>query len=240
MTLSKMLILDVGLYILQLTSLVISYATNHTSLPSTPSLPYDDLLLPQREETTNLEDEHAVDIESGLQRRRRRKSATGEEDELWLNGDNDGDSSEVNHPLLSAGPSISRRVREPPLIFSISLPHMLDLIFHLPAPPTPTPAFAGGTPMASPTPTPTIERQLPNFFAAASVPPFTSLPPSSAGVVGETREEQTDSDTEVGGRSPSGRRARGAMGMMPDIGRIPGDYWVEGRRSAPDSRDPGG
>lgn len=102
-SLTRILILDLLLYILQLSALYVSFITNHGSnLPHTDSLPYEDILLPSSAMSTAVEDEDDLDLEGGEARRRRKKgkgsaySAVGDEEEIWLDEDLD---SEETAPL---------------------------------------------------------------------------------------------------------------------------------------------
>jgi len=120
------------------------------------------------------------------------------------------------HPLLSSSSGRHRRIRESPLILSLPIHHIIQLIFHLPAPTPPSPAFAGGTPTPTPPITPANE----------DPPPLFSTPEGDeATEVSEDDDEVTDDG--VGRRRLPARRggaARGAAGIMPDVGRIPGEY----------------
>lgn len=125
------------------------------------------------------------DVESGLKRRRKKgfesafEELDGDMDALWLN-DEDGPGGRprgvynylsgepVAHRtasstsrLLSDGPDV--RIREPPLVFSLSFIHIFTLIFHLPLPNPPPAAFAGGTPSPTPPVTPGVETTSPQL-----------------------------------------------------------------------------
>jgi hypothetical protein len=125
------------------------------------------------------------DVESGLKRRRKKgfesafEELDGEMDALWLN-DDDGPGGrprgEYSSPLsdrllISPATSTSRpmsddpdvRIREPPLIFSLSFIHIFTLVFHLPLPNPPPAAFAGGTPNPTPPVTPGVETTSPQI-----------------------------------------------------------------------------
>jgi hypothetical protein len=96
-SLTRVLLLDLLLYILQTTSLIISYVNSHASkLPRSASLPYDDLLLPTDASAVVEIDAEDVDLESGegFKRRGRRRDPVDEDGEaeeedddeiVWLN-----------------------------------------------------------------------------------------------------------------------------------------------------------
>ncbi|WVQ93088.1 hypothetical protein IAU59_000152 [Kwoniella sp. CBS 9459] len=208
-SLTRVLLLDVLLYILQLVGLCVSYVTHATQLPSTPALPYDDLLLPPHEvqHTTVIsdDDEDEMDLEEGGQgsgRTRRRKGLAYQqvqgdepERELWLDDDEGPAASDSSSRI---------RITEPPLIFSLPLKHILNLVFRLPAPLPPPRAFSGGTPQ----PTPPVTPPAP---ASATIPSDDELADSSA----QVRRE--------------GAGARGIVGSEgATVGRIPGEYRAEG------------
>jgi len=99
-SLSRILILDFLMFLLQLTSLVVSYTTNHgTNIPKSPLFPYDDILLPPSPAETifhaKLTDDEEPDLESGGLRRRRGPGAGrggyGVAEEIWLDDDDDED-----------------------------------------------------------------------------------------------------------------------------------------------------
>ncbi|ORY33122.1 hypothetical protein BCR39DRAFT_521365 [Naematelia encephala] len=223
-SLTRVLLLDLLLLVLQLTALVISFITNHgDNLPSSSHFPLDDLLLPPDDShftSTVLQDEADFDLEEGKAHRRRRQSrgpyeAVESNTEVWLDEDEDipeaGPSrrSSERTKLLSTSAPKRRRLREPPLIFSLSLSHLINLIVYLPSPNPPPRAFSGGTPSATPPQTP---------GGTSPLLATTDLPTD-----GESDEE----NDAAGARSPSGRRARrsrGAAGVVGDIGPIPGEY----------------
>ena len=89
---TRIILYDIGLFLLQITSLVVSYVNQHstsTTSPSNPqSLPYPDLLLPNSPLEDTLDEE--ANLESGLSGlRRRRKPQGGDNDEIWLDDDDD-------------------------------------------------------------------------------------------------------------------------------------------------------
>lgn len=228
-SLTRVILLDLLLYILQLSALIVSYVNNHSKdLSASPAFPYKDLLLPPSDHSTvsSTATDDDVDLEAGERKRRRRKangsyqSDEDDENELWLNEENDYSSTSKRgasslHPLLSTSTPY-RRIHEPPLIFSLPLPHIIQLIFHLPAPTPTPPAFAGGTPLPSPLPTPTTDEP-------TSI--LSNLP--EAGEEAEMSEDEEEVGHRMGGGSPSSRRrgrVRGAAGLMPEVGRIPGEY----------------
>lgn len=252
-SLTRVLLLDLLLYILQTTSLIISYVNSHASkLPRSASLPYDDLLLPTDTSPEIEIDAKDVDLESGegLKRRGRRRepedddgAADEEEDDdetVWLNEDEEGEliRGELLGPVTVRHESVlmlgwspgsdplstrassrgTQRIREPPLIFSLSLSHIISLVFRLSSPSPPPPAFAGGTPLPSPPPSPHSPRAT---LSSAHVP---ASPPLDGG-------DHDDDEDDEHGASPSSRRtARRLRGSGGDVGRIPGDYWLGSRR----------
>ncbi|WVF65415.1 hypothetical protein IAT40_000142 [Kwoniella sp. CBS 6097] len=213
-SLTRVLLLDVLLYLLQLVGLCVSYVTHATQLPSTSALPYDDLLLPPQDEQQSPEtvlfndDEDEVDPEEGGQgagKTRRRKGLAYQqvqgdepERELWLD-DDEGPSESASTSRI--------RITEPPLIFSLPLKHIINLVFRLPAPLPPPRAFSGGTPQ----PTPPVTPPAP---PAATMPSEDELAESSAQV---RREGLGIRGAGVGGEG-------GGTG----VGRIPGEYRAEG------------
>nr|XP_031861519.1 uncharacterized protein CI109_003123 [Kwoniella shandongensis]KAA5528591.1 hypothetical protein CI109_003123 [Kwoniella shandongensis] len=234
-SLTRILLLDLALYILQLTSLCISYINNHTSnLPTSSVFPYDDLLLPPdlptpagRTPTTildddNDEDDGDVDLEDGRGPKRRRRKGKGaayeqvdgDERELWL--DDDVDDGLQSGPSNFSSSSVNPRVSEPPLILSLSLRHILNLIFYLPAPAGPPRAFSGGTPLAgTPQTSPPIT---PPTAPHATMP---SIPEEGDGVV--------DSREVLRRASLAAAAAAAATNSRGDdhptsTGRIPGEY----------------
>jgi hypothetical protein len=83
-------LLDVLLYILQVTSLIVSYLDSHTTIPSSAEFAYTDLLLPPSPLDTALYDvEDEVDLEGGMRRRKGTSPGLLEhedgEETIWLN-----------------------------------------------------------------------------------------------------------------------------------------------------------
>lgn len=91
-SLSRILLLDLAIFAIQSTSLVLSYITNHgKNIPSSPSFPHDDLLLPPEQGGVLFESEES-DLESGVLTRRKGKVRSGldaDSNELWLDDDED-------------------------------------------------------------------------------------------------------------------------------------------------------
>ena len=253
---TRVLLLDLLLYGLQITSMAVSYINNHsTNLPTTPSLPFDDPLLPPEDPavTRMVGDDEELDLESGRASRRRKgkgKDVGGDDDEIWPEEAEEGigqacelwcffggaehastdtsPASPRSRLLSSTPPSHSSSRREPPLIFSLSLPHLINLIFYLPAPPPPPRTFSGGTPATTPPQTPAAPD-------AGQIPPTTAAPDTAAtadAAHGSVNRDGNEGEDEGDGEtSPSSRRIRrGAAGLMPDVGPIPGDYWVRNSR----------
>jgi len=247
-SLTQVIVLDLLLYIMQLTSLIVSYINNHAKdLPSSSVFLYEDLLLPPRDlssASSTALDEDDLDLEGGEGKQRRRKGKgtayeplEGDANKLWLNDDDDEPDSSATRickpgtsvpidaahgpllassrrPLLSPSVRSYRRHHEPPLIFSLPLSHIIQLIFQLPSPTPPPPVLAGGTPV--PVATPVTEEP----------PPLSSIQEGDEEAESSEEEEEEVVDG-VGGGSPSSRRRgrmRGAAGIMPDVGRIPGEY----------------
>ncbi|OCF35696.1 hypothetical protein I316_02751 [Kwoniella heveanensis BCC8398] len=210
-SLRRVLLLDVLLYVLQLVGLCVSYVTHATQLPSTAALPYDDLLLPPQDEQNGPEtiifddDEDEVDLEQGglgvNGRTRKRKGLAYQqvqgdepERELWLD-DDEGPSG--------SGSSSRIRIAEPPLIFSLPLRHITNLVFRLPAPLPPPRAFSGGTPQPTPPVTP-------------PAPPAATMP---------SEDVLADNSAQV---RREGLGVRGTDAGSGSVGRIPGEYRAEG------------
>lgn len=92
-SLTRLLLLDLLIYVLQLHSLTISYLNNKaaSSLLPVPDLPFADLLLPTRDVTEDISPED-FDIESGLRRRKGKGRAVEEDDDgevVWLDEDDE-------------------------------------------------------------------------------------------------------------------------------------------------------
>ena len=178
----RILILDIVLYILQLTSLTVSFVDRlpHT-VPKSEAFPYDDLLLPTHPIVSVAVDE--TDLESQHAKRRNVYEELDTDDpDLWPE-------------QLTRGTSLSSS-RDPPLIFSLSAAHMINLFFRLPSPTSAPGVLAGATPVPSPPATPIAE-------AVAA--------------------EDEDDDYTVRGTSMSTARAERDSA---DVGRIPGEYWI--------------
>ncbi|WWC72978.1 uncharacterized protein I206_106942 [Kwoniella pini CBS 10737] len=207
-SLTRILLLDLLLFLMQLTGLCVSYVNHSTHLPKSPAFPYDDLLLPPAEEgvaiSTSIfdEDEEDLDLEQGksTSKSRRRKGGQRyeavqgdeEESELWLNDDMDHTQPSAN--LI--------RIHEPPLIFTLPLRHILRLMWNLPSPSPPPRAFSGGTPISTPPLTP----------AASSLPRISDPDPPQ-----DDRTESRQSGLGLIGTQAGGSESEGP-------GRIPGDY----------------
>ncbi|WWC91080.1 uncharacterized protein L201_006021 [Kwoniella dendrophila CBS 6074] len=219
-SLTRILLLDLLLFVMQLTGLCVSYVNHSTNLPKSSSFPYDDLLLPPttiQEESISVsttlfdEDEDDLYIEGGVTKSKRsirkrngsryqavqgdEEEEEEEERELWLNED--------EGPSKKSNPTI--RITEPPIIFNLPLRHILLLIFKLPSPTPPPRAFSGGTPI--------------------STPPFTPQTAPSARIPDEGDHQESTQNT-----SRTGLGLRGVEDVQnnADIGRIPGEYRREG------------
>ncbi len=92
-TMSRVLFLDFGIFLLQTISLVVSYITNHsTNIPKSSLFPYDDLLLPPTTDSIEVDEleEEDFDIESGMRRRKGKGKGRAEDDNaLWLDEEDD-------------------------------------------------------------------------------------------------------------------------------------------------------
>lgn len=95
---TRVLLLDLLIYIGQLVTLIVTYCTAHgDKIPQSASFPYKDYLLPPLSAPSpvgkKVEDDVEDDVESGLKKRRRRgfesafEELDGEMDALWLNED---------------------------------------------------------------------------------------------------------------------------------------------------------
>ncbi|KAK4688361.1 hypothetical protein P7C73_g1751, partial [Tremellales sp. Uapishka_1] len=178
-SMTRVLLLDLLLYTLQCTSLVVAYISTHKStIPASSTFAFDDLLLPPSPTVEFNKDENVdEDIETGRggRRRTRRQSVRADEaDEVWLDDDDDDGPSfqacwfhstptvvyhtdEINAassrtPLLSSrtSPPTPRPSRDIPLIFSLPFSHLVNLVFYLPSPTPPPGVTSGGTPATSP------------------------------------------------------------------------------------------
>lgn len=89
-------------------------------------------------------------------------------------------SSRARSDSVSGG-----RQREPPIVFSLTLPHIFHLIFSLPNPAPPPEAYAGGTPNPTPPVTPGLE----------STSPFLHRSPLSPVGEAQARSLRTRRDT---------------------------------------------
>lgn len=104
-SLLRIILLDVLLYGLQLTSLIVAYVNSQgKNLPRSAQLPYEDLLLPH-EDVLDVVDDDELDLESGGSSWLRRRKGKGvdydvqneEGEELWLNDDEDEGIGSSSH-----------------------------------------------------------------------------------------------------------------------------------------------
>ena len=101
-SLTRVVTLDLLIWICQLVSLEVTYITAHANnIPHSPSFPYPDYLLPptyssDTKAESGIDDNETTaedDVDSGLKRRRRKgfesafEELDGEMDALWLNED---------------------------------------------------------------------------------------------------------------------------------------------------------
>ncbi|EIW66069.1 hypothetical protein TREMEDRAFT_65913 [Tremella mesenterica DSM 1558] len=134
-SLTRILLLDILIYIIRIIALVTLYIVNNETTLKSDQLPYDDLLLPP---------DIPKESKESLRRRKIRKDKwfdVGDE-EMWLN-----EEGEIPQ-AFSPAPTQSQ-INDPPLIFSLPFQHLIKLIIHLPHP-QPTRAFSGGTPPVTP------------------------------------------------------------------------------------------
>ncbi|KAL1407598.1 histone H4-like TAF Taf6, SAGA complex subunit [Vanrija albida] len=232
-SLTRVLLLDLAIYILQVATLVVCYITNYTStIGKSDVFPYDDLLLPPDLPAGGASDD--VDVETGDQFRQRRfgkgpryQNLSADASDVWL--DDEGDATEEQplrrtpRPRLSSFGSRSIRGRrtDVPLIFTISLTHLFNLLFRLP-PPTPPPRlFSGGTPLNTPPVTPRASQSgIASISAAlAAAQARTEVRQSTAAQrLAETQMLAADGSPSNEGLLQPGER--------DSSGRIPGDYWT--------------
>ncbi|TXT09061.1 hypothetical protein VHUM_02535 [Vanrija humicola] len=223
-SLTRILLLDLAIYILQVATLVVCYITNYSStLGKSDVFPYDDLLLPPDEPAGSDE----VDVETGDQFRQRRfgkgpryQNLSADASDVWLEDDDDAAASLASRPRLSSFGSRSIRGRrtDVPLIFTISLSHLFNLLFRLP-PPTPPPRlFSGGTPLNTPPVTP-----------RASQSGMASISAALAAAQARTEVRQSTAAqrlTETQALGAAGSNDGGSPEDRGGSGRIPGDYWT--------------
>jgi hypothetical protein len=121
--------------------------------------------------------------------------------------------AESRHRLLSSSTTYRSRpnTRDPPLIFSLSLVHAVQLLWHLPSPSVGR-SFSGGTPIPTPPVTP-----------GASVPPSLSAEVMMDDTQSDTHRSDDVADNENETIAADSDATRNVGGT---IGRIPGDYWV--------------
>ena len=233
---ARVVILDATCYTFQTVCLVISYLNNRSdNLQQLSEFPYDDLLLPSEPE---VEPEHLDrDPESGLPIGKTHPSGgdDDEDDTVWLDDEQDellasGACKSIcfftkHRTNLSArSTNTSSRRHEPPIIFSLSLPYIINLVFRLPSPSSPTQVFAGGTPLErSPTGQSSALRGTEPSTSDGSSE--RSASGSSVGSDEEVSAELDPSDVSDSDRTNSGRRSAAAGG-----GSMPGDYWVSNGR----------
>lgn len=114
-SLTRVVLLDLLIWLCQLVSLEVTYITAHAgNIPHSPSFPYPDYLLPPTYSAATKADSGADDddndqadddVESGLKRRRRKgfesafEELDGEMDALWLN-EEDGPGGRPRGELL--------------------------------------------------------------------------------------------------------------------------------------------
>ncbi|CAK9781695.1 unnamed protein product [Cutaneotrichosporon oleaginosum] len=233
-SLTRVLILDLVIFLLQLVTLIVCYIVNYSpTLPKSDVFPFDDLLLPP-EASTGIRTEADLDVESGGQLRQRRhgkgpryQNLATDESGSWPEGEEEelpAISSPSRSPSRASTP-IRRGRSGVPLVFSIPLGHMLNLIVRLPGP-SPMRVASGGTPLASPPASPRGTQDemslLTTAVAQASVQGGSQLP--NAGMGGSGRPPL---ETAAGGSRDEGRRTESEE---DDMGRIPGDYWTSGAR----------
>ncbi|WVQ81079.1 hypothetical protein IAT38_003201 [Cryptococcus sp. DSM 104549] len=187
-SLTRVLLLDLALFLVQLLALCLSYA-NTTAVSYSSVFPYPDILLPPDEEEPVEEGER--DIESGRRKWKGKGPAyevlENDDGELWLDDDDALQGSPPAHTTL--------RPQNPPLIFSLPFKHLLRIIIFLPAPAPPPRAFSGGTPQVTPPGTP-VETSV----SAAS---------GGLGAAGRRGSEESEEEEEGQERIPGAYRAGG-------------------------------
>lgn len=139
------------------------------------------------------------------------------------------------------------RVRNPrngvPLIFTLSLSHLVNLIFRLPAP-NPTRLTTGGTPATTPPVTPREAQNRLQALAAALAQAQERIDPNQStsaqrlaaltavlrereGAVTARERDDDASDEHSEGRGSEGRRSgEERRSDEEEYRRIPGDYWT--------------
>ncbi|BEI84869.1 hypothetical protein CcaverHIS002_0502700 [Cutaneotrichosporon cavernicola] len=232
-SLTRVLILDLAIFLLQLVTLIVCYVVNYTpTLPKTDIFLYDDLLLPP-EAPARAVAEDDLDVESGDQLRQRRHGkgpryqnvATGDtsswpEDE----GEDPTGRSSARSPVRASTP-IRRGRSGVPLVFNIPLAHMLSLIFRLPGP-SPMSVASGGTPLTSPPTSPrSVQDELALLTAAVTQAAVQRDSRPSGATTGSSSRSPTESP--AGSSEGSGRRSEPDE---DDTDRIPGDYWTSRAR----------
>jgi len=232
---TRIILLDIAIFLIQLTTLTVSYITNYSpTLPKSEHFPYDDLLLPPAPRPAIADGD--LDVESGDQFRQRRNGKGPRyqnvpEGEVWFDEQEDEDDpllgGEYAHARTIAGyqsthaeppaapparvfPDVSRsrgRRSAVPLIFDVSPLHFLSLVFRLPNP-TPPRLFSGGTPLHTPpaTPLPTQE-SVQNLVNALA-----EAQARAEAVVAMTSTQRLAANSTSGG---SGRTSRGRQQSPP-------------------------
>lgn len=105
-SLTRVLILDLAIFLLQLVTLIVCYVVNYTpTLPKTDIFPYDDLLLPP-EATARAVAESDLDVESGDHLRQRRhgkgpqyQNVATDEPGAWPEGEEDEPPARCTYPI---------------------------------------------------------------------------------------------------------------------------------------------
>ncbi|KAL7421276.1 hypothetical protein Q5752_004161 [Cryptotrichosporon argae] len=207
-SLTRVLVIDLLLYILQSVSLVISYLTMQAgNIPSLAQFAgIDDLLLPP-----SAGEELVFDVESG-------EAMSKDMPSVWVDDGDEEDATARTQLLPSYSSSAGRR--GPPLVFDLPLSHILALIVRLPAPSPAPRVLAAATPVASLPATSTDPAALAAAVASARL--------QHAAVRQAEAVEAHDSTQTGGAGAAAGSRRAG--GGDDDAGRrIPGDYWTRSR-----------
>ncbi|WVQ73582.1 hypothetical protein IAR50_003161 [Cryptococcus sp. DSM 104548] len=237
-SLTRLVLLDLTIYILHFLALFIAYLNNlPLTIDTRKVFPFDDILLPpvptmslSRENGEVVFDEEIEEEEEGVAqagaRRRKGKGAKysrvgsgdGEEGEVWLD-----DAIPPSSALLPT-------ILEPPLIASLPLLHVLRTIRQLPSPKVER-SFEGGTPLPTPGGSPSgrgRETTSGRFDGPASGEEGRNSALHGNHADGEQHVNNGfgSNGTENGQAGNTGDNGSAQTSRREGVGRIPGDYWV--------------
>ncbi|RXK38181.1 hypothetical protein M231_04555 [Tremella mesenterica] len=170
-SLTRILLLDILIYIIRIIALVTLYIVNNETTLKSDQLPYDDLLLPP---------DIPKESKESLRRRNIRKDKwfdVGDE-EMWLNEEGESELFDEHVPQAFSPAPRQSQINDPPLIFSLPFQHLIKLIIHLPHP-QPTRAFSGGTPPVTPSIRERPDPPLPSTSSNNAGTFTTFIPPNS-------------------------------------------------------------